>query len=263
MAGEEYQIGASTILRLRAGQNVSFHQDGLRLTINAEGGGAPGPTGPPGPPGADGTNGAPGAPGAPGTDGADGATGPQGPQGDPGTPGTDGTDGADGATGPQGPPGDVSGAWPVGAVFLSVVSTNPATLLGFGTWAAFGAGRVLVGLNAADADFDTVEETGGAKTVAASAQTFTGTPSTDVVNHVHTLATGTGSTGNFAQVIGTVDTSSGGTGATPTQTALGTRSGNPVAGGVAAYTPAGTNAPGAATSVVQPYITVYMWKRTA
>ena len=41
---------------------------------------------------------------------------------------------------------------------------------------------------------------------------------------------------------------SGGTGATPTQTALGTRSGNPVSGGVASYTPTGTNTPGAATS---------------
>jgi hypothetical protein len=83
------------------------------------------------------------------------------------------------------------------------------------------------------------------------------------VNHLHTLATGTTATGNFSQVIGTVDTSSGGTGATPTQTALGTLSGNPTVGGAANYTPAGTNTPGAATSVVQPYIVVYMWKRTA
>ena len=48
-----------------------------------------------------------------------------------------------------------------------------------------------------------------------------------------------------------------------TQTALGTLSGNPTVGGAANYTPAGTNTPGAATSVVQPYIVVYMWKRTA
>ena len=53
---------------------------------------------------------------------------------------------------------------------------------------------------------------------------------TETVNHVHTLATGTGATGNFSQVIGTVDTTSGGTGGTPTQTALGTLSGNPTAG---------------------------------
>lgn len=74
-----------------------------------------------------------------------------------------------------------------------------------------------------------------------TAPTFTGTPSTCVVNHLHTLATGTGSTGNFSQVIGTVDTSSGGTGGTPTQTALGTLSGNPTAGGAANCTPAGSN----------------------
>ena len=64
---------------------------------------------------------------------------------------------------------------------------------------------------------------------------------TQVVNHTHTLATGTTATGNFSQVIGTVDTSSGGTGGTPTQTALGTLSGNP-GGGVATGTTAGPDA---------------------
>ena len=54
-------------------------------------------------------------------------------------------------------------AFPIGSVFLSVVATNPNTLLGYGTWAAFGAGRMLVGLDAADSDFDTEEETGGTK----------------------------------------------------------------------------------------------------
>ena len=57
-------------------------------------------------------------------------------------------------------------AWPIGSVFIAVVSTNPNTLLGYGTWSAFGAGRVLVGLDAADPDFDTVGETGGSKTSA-------------------------------------------------------------------------------------------------
>lgn len=154
-------------------------------------------------------------------------------------------------------------SWPVGSVFVAVVSTNPATLLGGGTWAAIATGRVLVGIDAGDVDFDTVEETGGAKTVASSAQTFAGNASTDIVNHLHTQAAGTGATGNFTQVTTAVDTSSGGTGGTPTQTALGTRTGNPVAGGVASYTPAGTNTPGAATSVVQPYFVAYIWKRVS
>jgi hypothetical protein len=33
--------------------------------------------------------------------------------------------------------------YPVGSIYTNAtVSTNPATLLGFGTWTAFGAGRV-------------------------------------------------------------------------------------------------------------------------
>src|SRR3990167_5467333 len=56
-------------------------------------------------------------------------------------------------------------AYPIGAIYTSVVSTSPATLFGFGTWSAFGAGKVLIGLDAADVDFDTAEEIGGAKKV--------------------------------------------------------------------------------------------------
>jgi hypothetical protein len=72
----------------------------------------------------------------------------------------------------------VDALYPVGALYTSTLATNPGTLLGRGTWAAFGAGRVLVGRDGADVDFDTAEETGGAKTVAAagtvSQPTFTG-----------------------------------------------------------------------------------------
>lgn len=88
--------------------------------------------------------------------------------------------------------------------------------------------------------YDNAAITAGTPAGTNSALTFTGTLSTTIVNHLHTLATGTTATGNFSQVIGTVDTSSGGTGGTPTQTALGTLSGNPTSGGAANYTPAGT-----------------------
>ncbi len=145
-------------------------------------------------------------------------------------------------------------AFPIGSVFISVVSTNPATLLGYGTWSAFGAGRVLIGLDSGDTDIDTVEEVGGAKAVQASAQSFAGTPSTVVVNHVHVQSLPSGQTGG--QASGTRDTSTNGSIADALSTA------NPT-GGAANYTPAGANTPGAATSVVQPYIVVYMFKRTA
>ena len=195
-------------------------------------------------------------------------------------------------------PGDAGEAFPVGMVFIAVVSTDPATLLGYGTWSAFGAGRVLIGRDSGDTDFDTAEETGGAKTVAGAgsnaaeaAHTHSVTTNvtvadhashthtyTQVVNHVHPMQgfpTATGGSTGFTR-----DTSMSGT---PANTSSNTD--NP-AGGVAQGTTAGpgatlTHAPtnnavtsgagashnhvftGSPTSVVQPYIVVYMWKRTA
>src|SRR3990172_8254878 len=110
---------------------------------------------------------------------------------------------------PKGAYAPAAGQLPVGFVFISVVSTNPATLLGYGTWSLFGAGRTLIGIDSGDPDFDTVEETVGAKTVASSAQTFAGTPSSVIVNHVHVQNEISGSTGNFSG--SPIDTSAGGT----------------------------------------------------
>ena len=46
--------------------------------------------------------------------------------------------------------------YPVGSIYINATnSTNPGTLLGFGTWAAFGAGKVPVGIDSSDSDFDT------------------------------------------------------------------------------------------------------------
>ena len=188
--------------------------------------------------------------------------------------------------------GMLSAVWPVGSVFTSVVATNPATLLGFGTWAAFGAGRVLVGLDAGDPAFDTAEETGGAKTIAAAGTNSGGAVSahsgaavadhashthtyTQVPNHVHIQNINTATTGGAVGYPALADSSTSGSTATGVSTA------NPT-GGVATGTTAGPGATlthavtqpadhsftqptftGSATSVVQPYIVVFMWKRTA
>lgn len=175
-------------------------------------------------------------------------------------------------------PAGTGAAYPVGAIFLAVVSTNPNTLLGYGTWSAIAAGRVLIGLDSGDTDFDTVEETGGAKTKAISAHAGTAVADhashthqyTDVPNHVHVQQQPGAATGNFAS--GTRDTSSCGTGGTPSafDDALSTK--NPT-GGVATGTTQGPSAtlthsvtqPSAHSdlNVVQPYFVCYMWKRTA
>ncbi|MDE2099162.1 MAG: hypothetical protein KGL39_18045 [Patescibacteria group bacterium] len=326
------------------GKIVAVHEGGDQFELNY-----PGPTGPTGPPGPQGIQGIPGADGAQGPQGIQrltgstgaqgpqglpgptGATGSQGPQGIQGLPGNDGAPGATGATGPQGPqgnPGDVSTAWPIGSVFISVVSTNPATLLGFGTWSAIGAGRVLVGVDGADPDFQTVEQTGGAKTVASAGScsagsvtsNTTGISITDHAAHTHsvtsnvTITDHTDHTHTYTQVpnhthphnlqgsttastTGTnvmASTATGGsaramaiatsnpTGGVATGTTNGSSvalshaitnnavtSGNPSATLTHAVTDPGHSHAfaqptftGSATSVVQPYLCVYMWKRT-
>ena len=75
--------------------------------------------------------------------------------------------------------------YPVGSIYINATnSTNPGTLLGFGTWTAFGAGRVPVGIDSSDTDFDTAEETGGSKT-----HTLT-TNELPSHTHTHTVQTG-------------------------------------------------------------------------
>jgi hypothetical protein len=54
--------------------------------------------------------------------------------------------------------------YPVGAIYISNVSTNPGTYLTGTTWAAHGAGRTIAGLDSGDSDFNTPGGTGGSKT---------------------------------------------------------------------------------------------------
>jgi len=119
--------------------------------------------------------------------------------------------------------------YPVGSIYINATSaTNPGTLLGFGTWVAFGAGKVVVGLDSTDTDFDTVGETGGAKT-----HTLT---TSEIPSHTHSLNTSDNPGGSGAiEVAGGSPTSTQSTQAT---------------GG------------GSAHNNLQPYIVAYMWKRT-
>jgi len=60
--------------------------------------------------------------------------------------------------------GLVEAAYPVGSIYMNINSTDPNTLLGFGSWSRFGEGKMLISQSSSDSDFDTGEETGGAKT---------------------------------------------------------------------------------------------------
>src|SRR3989304_4166076 len=40
--------------------------------------------------------------------------------------------------------------YPIGSIYTEITGVNPATTFGFGTWSAFGAGKVLIGLDSGD-----------------------------------------------------------------------------------------------------------------
>lgn len=119
--------------------------------------------------------------------------------------------------------------YPVGHIYMSVNNTNPSTLFG-GTWVAWGSGRVPVGVDTTQTEFDTVEETGGEKTHTLSTN--------EMPQHSHgAYYTGSSSLTKSYGWYGT--------------------SGNAMAYDI-------INAGGnQAHNNLQPYITCYMWKRVS
>jgi hypothetical protein len=57
----------------------------------------------------------------------------------------------------------VDAIWKVGDLYTSTSPISPAIKYGVGTWEAYGAGRVFVGIDPNDEDFDTVGKEGGEK----------------------------------------------------------------------------------------------------
>lgn len=127
--------------------------------------------------------------------------------------------------------------YPVGSIFMSTIKTNPSTYLG-GTWVAWGAGRVPVGVDTSQTEFSAPEKTGGEKV-----HTLT---TGEMPTHVHTptidgraIGVNDGSLASWhAQAASNWNTS----------------------GILTSTTSAGS---GQAHNNLQPYITCYMWKRTA
>lgn len=121
----------------------------------------------------------------------------------------------------------------VGSIIMDTAYVNPATYLGFGEWHLWGRGRVPVCVNTNDTDFNTVEKTGGEKTHTLTVD--------EIPSHKHLQYVGA-NTGSWA-----------------------IRRDYNEDGGCAAYPQGQTQATGGgqAHNNLQPYITCYMWKRTA
>ena len=224
------------ILRVKDAQGNLIPIPAIRGEAGPQG--TPGPRGPQGPKGDKGDTGTTGAQGPKGDTGATGPqglkgdagptgpTGAQGPKGDTGAAGPQGPKGDTGAKGDKGDPGEVDAAallakiYPVGSLYLTTVNVSPASFLG-GEWIPWGAGRVPVGVDAAQTEFVTPEQTGGAKSVVLTGENL---PKGAVYDGTVTLF----ASGKYA-------------------------------GGWDFARPG----EGVPVSVLQPYITCYMFKRTA
>ena len=138
--------------------------------------------------------------------------------------------------------------YPVGSVYTNATSsTNPGTLLGFGTWTAFGAGKVMIGLDSGDATFSTVGNTGGSKDAITVSHTHTATVtdsghahSYSITNNGNQSLSGGGSTANLG-----VSAATTGTATTGISVAV------------------STTGSSATNANLPPYVVVYCWKRTA
>lgn len=153
----------------------------------------------------------------------------------------------------------LTSVYPIGCIYTEITGTNPATTFGFGTWTAFGSGKVLVGLDSGDTDFDTVEETGGAKTKSISAHS--GAAVADHAAHIHNLIISSGAVWDNdpkSKSLYAADVKGGGA---PVFTGLGSQ---PTSNPTTTLTHSVTQ-PSAHSdlNVVQPYIVVHFWKRTA
>ena len=171
--------------------------------------------------------------------------------------------------------------YPVGSIYTNASSaTNPSTLIGFGTWSAFGSGRVLVGLNGGDASFDALGETGGSKDTTLPSHTHyhtaTGTTGFESVlhshdasvsdpGHAHTANAGLtdldqGTFGGGRSAVAQILTTN--TAATGISVSITTQSANHTHGVTVAGT---TNATGVSptNTNLQPYVVVNMWLRVS
>jgi hypothetical protein len=189
----------------------------------------------------------------------------------------------------------LASVYPVGSIYTNAsVSTNPGTLLGFGTWTAFGAGRVPVGFDSGNTLFDTAEETGGSYDAIAVSHThsFSTTSGDQSQTHTHTATqdahqhfianTNRQDPGSFSVTLTNSNYLSGSSFAGGTQEKYSLNGDGTVAfvGLTSSAQPAisvgnasqghthsvsgttGSTGSSGTNANIQPYITVYMWKRT-
>lgn len=144
--------------------------------------------------------------------------------------------------------------YPVGSIYMSVNNVSPQSFLG-GTWVAWGAGRVPVSVANGDSDFGTADKTGGEKTHKLTTQ--------EMPSHIHTANSKAGSARRSTPGSndGVMFVSNGAIEAT--QYFQMDTQGTPYGNFLSLYVTINKSGGDEPHNNLQPYITCYMWKRTA
>lgn len=174
--------------------------------------------------------------------------------------------------------------YPVGSIYISVNNANPASFFG-GSWTAFATGRTIVGVDTSQGEFNSVEKAGGHKELQSHAHGLNNhvhslnNHTHTVPNHVHTMqgagnhyhylginkdavqkGTSYNKPNNFES--GSTSYKSNTTGNhSHTMNSSGTCTTGGNSGNTGGNSGNTTSAGGGNAGNLQPYITVYMWKR--
>lgn len=171
--------------------------------------------------------------------------------------------------------------WPVNSIYINTVNVNPSTFLG-GVWVPFATGKTIVGVDTGQTEFNTPEKSGGHKELQSHAHGLNGhnhsvniTSGGQSASHNHT--TGNSSYKYWPVATGIPEADSGDVGGNtykypriPSGATWGniTNTGNQssdhshyVSGSTGGNSGNTTSTGGGNAGNLQPYITVYMWKR--
>ena len=149
--------------------------------------------------------------------------------------------------------------YPVGAIYMSTANVNPSTFINGTTWVAWGSGRVPVGIDMSDTDFNGVEKTGGEKTHTLTESEMPAHKHTGTEQEAQKFNIEQGSTFETKRYMASFTSETIQSASNSVANPNGSLSGN----GEVVVEHGITAGGGQPHSILQPYITCYMWKRTA
>lgn len=153
--------------------------------------------------------------------------------------------------------------YPIGSIYMSANNVSPQTFLG-GTWVAWGAGRVPVGVDSSDTDFNIAGKTGGEKTHTLNVGEMPSHNHEGTYTDPKSETTGKpDDNGVYSQTKYSVhyDVTEGGM--KYVETSFGAVVSIPLSNVVESIHGVYPEGGSGAHNNLQPYITCYMWKRTA